>query len=114
MTAEVTIRGATVYDGTGRPPERADVVVAGGLIREVRRGARPTGRVVDGDGLALAPGFIDFHSHADFTLSSYPDALNSLSQGVTTELVGNCGFSPAPVAAKKSPVPLPTRSPPRK
>ena len=48
---------------------------------------------------SLAPGFIDMHSHADFTLPSYPDAINSLAQGVTTEVLGNCGYSPAPLAA---------------
>ena len=47
----------------------------------------------------LAPGFIDMHSHADFTLPSYPAAINSLAQGVTTEVIGNCGYSPAPLAA---------------
>src|SRR5262249_39548156 len=56
------------------------------------------GLVVDADGLALAPGFIDMHSHADFTLPAYPDAINSVSQGVTTEVTGNCGYSPAPLS----------------
>jgi len=49
-------------------------------------------------GRILAPGFIDMHSHSDFTLPAFPDASNSLTQGVTTEVVGNCGFSPAPLA----------------
>jgi N-acyl-D-amino-acid deacylase len=54
--------------------------------------------VVDAGGLAVAPGLIDFHSHSDFTLLNYPDAVNSISQGVTTEVLGNCGFSPAPLS----------------
>ncbi len=49
-------------------------------------------------GAVIAPGFIDMHSHADFTLPAYPGATNSLTQGVTTEVVGNCGWSPAPLA----------------
>src|SRR5439155_1862893 len=52
-----------------------------------------------GDGLALAPGFIDMHSHADLTLPAFPRARNSVEQGVTTEVVGNCGFTAAPVVA---------------
>ena len=94
------IRGATVYDGTGAPGRRADVVVEGERIASVGPGLPKgtAGRVViDGDGLALAPGFIDLHSHADFTLPAFPGAINSLSQGVTSEVIGNCGFSPAPV-----------------
>jgi N-acyl-D-aspartate/D-glutamate deacylase len=55
-------------------------------------------RTVDASGLAVAPGFFDFHSHADFTIPNYPDAINSISQGVTTEVMGNCGFSPAPLS----------------
>jgi N-acyl-D-amino-acid deacylase len=96
----LVIRGATVVDGTGRPASRADVAIEGSHIVAVGREAtaRGAGRVLDGAGLVLAPGFIDMHSHADFTLPTYPGALNSLSQGVTTEVVGNCGYSPAPLA----------------
>lgn len=95
---DLLIRGATVYDGSGRSPLRTDVRVAGGRIAAL--GPVPDGAatVIDASGLALAPGFIDFHSHADFTLPAYPEAVNSLSQGVTTEVLGNCGFSPAPIS----------------
>ncbi|HVA85668.1 MAG TPA: D-aminoacylase [Candidatus Saccharimonadales bacterium] len=100
MVQGVLIHGATVVDGTGAPGRRADVLVRGGRIAAVgrRAGTEPGDRVVDGDGLALAPGFIDLHSHADFTLPAFPAAINSLSQGVTSEVVGNCGYSPAPLA----------------
>ena len=54
---------------------------------------------IDAAGLVVAPGFIDMHSHADHTLPTFPRATNSISQGVTTEVVGLCGFSVAPVAA---------------
>ena len=46
----------------------------------------------------MAPGFIDLHSHGDCTLPAFPGAINSISQGVTTEVIGNCGYSPAPVS----------------
>jgi len=97
---DLVIRGATVHDGTGRPGRRTDVAVAAGRIAAVGADANRDGalRTIDADGLVLAPGFIDLHSHADFTLPSYPGALNSLVQGVTSEVVGNCGYSPAPLS----------------
>ena len=100
MADALLIRGATIYDGSGAPGVRGDVVVQGGRIDRVGpRLERPSGaHLIDADGLALAPGFIDLHSHADFTLPAYPDAINSLSQGVTSEVIGNCGYSPAPLS----------------
>jgi len=97
---DLLIRGATVHDGTGRPGRRTDVAVTGGRITSVGGDATSDGahRTIDADGLVLAPGFIDLHSHADFSLPSYPGALNSLMQGVTSEVVGNCGYSPAPLS----------------
>ena len=93
-------RGATLVDGSGQPTRPADVAVVGERIVEIAAaGSLPRGRrTIDATGLALAPGFIDMHSHADFTLPAYPGALNSLSQGVTSEVVGNCGWSPAPLS----------------
>ena len=100
MGDALLIRGATIYDGTGAPGVRGDVAVIRDRIDRVgQRLERPSGaRVVEADGLALAPGFIDLHSHADFTLPAYPDAINSLSQGVTSEVIGNCGYAPAPLS----------------
>jgi N-acyl-D-amino-acid deacylase len=100
MPVNLLIRGATVIDGTGAPGRQADVAVADGRIAAVGDGAAAFGggRFIDAAGLVLAPGFIDLHSHADLTLPAFPSAINSLSQGVTTEVVGNCGFSPAPVS----------------
>lgn len=98
---DVLIRGGSVVDGTGGPARRADVAIAGARIAAVEPASNGTeaNRVLDAGGLVVAPGFIDIHSHADFTLPAFPGALNSLSQGVTTEVIGNCGYSPAPLAA---------------
>jgi N-acyl-D-amino-acid deacylase len=97
---DVVFRGATVYDGSGSAGVRQDVAVRGERIVAVGETANGSGatRVVDADGLALAPGFIDMHSHADHTLPANPTATNSITQGVTTELIGLCGFSVAPVS----------------
>jgi N-acyl-D-amino-acid deacylase len=96
----VLIRGATVCDGSGGPARQADVLVRSGRVVAVGEAAagEADGPVLDAGGLVLAPGFIDLHSHADFTLPTFPRAANSLSQGVTTEVVGLCGFSPAPIS----------------
>lgn len=99
-TTDLLIRGGTIVDGTGGPARREDIAIAGSTIVAIgpEASTAPARRVLQADGLVVAPGFIDMHSHADFTLPSYPGALNSLAQGVTTEVTGNCGYSPAPLA----------------
>jgi len=99
ITDPLLIADADVYDGLDGAPTRSDVLVRDGRIAAIESDLPRTGaRVIDGRTLAVAPGFIDMHSHADFTLPAYPAATNSLSQGVTTEVVGNCAWSPAPLA----------------
>jgi N-acyl-D-amino-acid deacylase len=89
--------GGTVVDGTGGPPRRAHVRVEHGVVVEVSTERPPSDvPVVDVSGLIVAPGFIDAHSHADFTLPRRPDAEALLRQGCTTVVTGNCGFSPWP------------------
>ncbi|MDP8978602.1 MAG: D-aminoacylase, partial [Actinomycetota bacterium] len=93
-------RDARVVDGSGRPPVRADVAVESGRVAAVGDlAATSARRVVDVGGRVLAPGFIDLHTHSDFTLPRFPRAQSMVRQGVTTKLVGNCGFSPFPVGA---------------
>ena len=86
------IRHALLIDGSGAPPRRADVRIAGDRIAAVGQLApEPGDVVVDADGLALAPGFIDTHSHHDRGLETAPDALAMVSQGVTTIVAGQDG-----------------------
>jgi N-acyl-D-amino-acid deacylase len=97
---ELLIRGGQIVDGTGAGAVTGDVAVGGGVIREVGRLQRPAARrVVDADGAVVAPGFIDLHTHSDFTLPRFPRAPAMTRQGVTTQVLGNCGFSPYPTAA---------------
>jgi len=93
----VLIKGGTVYDGSGRAPERADVLVRGGKIADIGRLDAVADRVLAAEGLAVAPGFIDIHSHSDLTVLSDPRCVSAIRQGVATELVGNCGFGAFPV-----------------
>jgi N-acyl-D-amino-acid deacylase len=93
---DTVFRGAQIADGTGSPLYRADVAVRDGRIAAVGRdlGAR---RVVDAGDLVLAPGFLDMHSHSDLQILAAPDHLAKVSQGVTTEVLGQDGLSYAPV-----------------
>jgi len=91
------IRGGTVLDGTGAPGRRADVALAGDRVTAVAPDLPgEAGQVVDATGCMVAPGFIDMHAHSDFALLAYPSAEAKVRQGVTTEVTGMCGFSPAP------------------
>lgn len=96
---DLLIRGGFVVDGSGAPAARADVGIESGRIAEVGvlEGA-PARRVVEAGGRIVCPGFVDPHSHSDFTLPSLPTADSTVRQGVTTEVVGNCGWTYAPVS----------------
>lgn len=95
-TADYLITNGTVYDGAGGEPIQADLAIAGDTIVEIgpSLGTRyNAGRTIDASGLAVAPGFIDIHTHSDLSVLLNPRMESSIHQGVTTELVGNCGTS---------------------
>jgi len=94
--ADLVIRGALLCDGSGREAAPGDLAVTGGRIAAVGRVAERGARELDGAGLALAPGFIDVHTHYDCQLFWDPQASPSPWHGVTTVVMGNCGFTIAP------------------
>ena len=95
---ELIIRGGEVLDGTGAPSRPADLAISNGRITAIGDcSGREADRVIDASGQVVAPGFIDIHTHSDFTLPLNTLAESKIRQGVTTEVVGNCGYSTAPV-----------------
>src|SRR5439155_672009 len=97
---DIALRGGTLVDGTGAPPRRGDVGVQGGRVVAVGTLDPPdAAATIDASGLVVAPGFIDIHSHSDATLVVDPRARSSIAQGVTTEVIGNCGHAPAPLVS---------------
>lgn len=93
------LSGALLVDGTGAPGRYADVTLVRGRIVSIDppHTARADARE-DLDGLVLAPGFVDLHAHSDLTRFAYPTGDTRVLQGITTEVVGNCGLSPAPTS----------------
>jgi N-acyl-D-aspartate/D-glutamate deacylase len=94
---ELVIRGGTVVDGTGAPAQVADVAVDGGRITEVGRVEGTGHRELDADGLVVAPGWVDIHTHYDGQVTWDPELTPSSWHGVTTVVMGNCGVGFAPV-----------------
>ncbi|MEA3244592.1 MAG: D-aminoacylase [Gemmatimonadota bacterium] len=96
---DLVIRGGTVFDGLGTAGVEADVAIAGGRIVEVERRIAESGtEEIDAKGLAVAPGFIDIHSHGDGSMDEDPRQESVVRQGVTTIVVGQDGSSRAPRA----------------
>jgi N-acyl-D-aspartate/D-glutamate deacylase len=95
---DTLIREASVLDGSGSAAELVDVGVRDGRIVAIGASLEcSSSTVIDGEGMVLAPGFIDVHTHDDISVIRNPTMLPKLSQGVTTVIVGNCGISAAPV-----------------
>jgi len=96
LAYDLLVRGGAVYDGTGSPGRRADVATRDGLIVAVGTVDGAAKRTIDAGGMAVAPGFVDVHSHDDaVVLGGSMDF--KLMQGVTTDIVGNCGAGVAPM-----------------
>ena len=95
---DLIIKNGMIADGTGRESYRADVGIQGDKISSIGNldGVEAL-KELDAKGLVVAPGFIDIHSHSDFTLLVDPRAQSAISQGVTTEIIGNCGHGCAPI-----------------
>jgi len=95
---DLTIRAATIVDGTNTPRRRGDVVVRNGRIHSIAETGKgeASRHTIDADGLVLTPGFVDIHTHYDAQLMFEPTASPASWHGVTTVVIGNCGFSLAP------------------
>src|SRR5437660_8231379 len=101
VQADIVLRGATLYDGTGQPGRKGDLALRGERIVAVGTftvAGQP--KILDGTGLVVAPGFIDLHTHSDTALIQPATRANLcyLLQGVTTVVTGNCGLGPTEVA----------------
>ncbi len=99
------IRNAVIYDGSGGQPRLGDIVIDSGRIDSIGTpGSAPSAAALDVDGLAVCPGFIDIHGHSDAALThpEAPDLLGPfLQQGITTQVIGNCGLGVAPAPAAR-------------
>jgi len=100
-TMDLIIRNGMVYDGTGAEAKKADVAILGERIAGIGDFSNvPAGKVIDAQGLIVSPGFIDSHTHSDFNPFLRPESPHKILQGVTTEVIGNCGMSAAPLFGK--------------
>ncbi len=100
LSWDVLIRHGLIIDGSGRPAAIGDIALGGGRIAALL--TVDSKKIIDADGLAVTPGFIDIKTHSDFVLPINPKAESKVRQGVTTEIVGHCGFSVAPVLPGKA------------
>jgi N-acyl-D-aspartate/D-glutamate deacylase len=93
---DLVVRGGTCFDGRGSAPVVADVAVADGRIVQIGRVTGAARRTLDADGLFVAPGFVDGHTHLDAQVFWDPNGAGLTAQGVTSAVMGNCGFTLAP------------------
>ncbi|MFX0097597.1 MAG: amidohydrolase family protein [Candidatus Hodarchaeota archaeon] len=99
----VLVKNGLVVDGSGNPWFKADLAIDNGRIIKIGRiSASKAEKVIDATGLKVSPGFIDMHSHSDLALLVNPRAESKIRQGITTEVIGNCGFSLAPIVPGKT------------
>ncbi|MCL5104901.1 MAG: D-aminoacylase [Armatimonadetes bacterium] len=96
------IRHAEIIDGSGSPGYIGDIAVKDGRIAAIGKVGGDAARIIDAKSLVAAPGFIDIHSHTDSALFIDPRAESKITQGITTEVCGQCGFSAAPCLDESS------------
>jgi N-acyl-D-amino-acid deacylase len=102
--ADLLIKNGTVIDGSGAPSFKSDIVVKDGMIERIEPSLNVTcKKELDASGKVVCPGFIDIHSHTDATILINPKAESKIRQGITTEIVGNCGMSAAPITSEYLP-----------
>lgn len=98
MEVDTLILGGRIIDGTGNPWYKADIAIKNGKIVKIGKLRNiDAERILTVEGLIVSPGFIDIHSHSDYTLIVDPKAESKIRQGITTEVIGNCGNSAAPL-----------------
>src|SRR5512147_863692 len=93
---DLLVKNAQIYDGLGNAPQSGELAVKDGRIQAIGRDLGSAREVVDAGGLALIPGIIDTHTHYDAQITSDPMARPSPAVGVTSVIMGNCGFTIAP------------------
>src|SRR3972149_1187695 len=108
MKIDLLIKSGLIFDGNLSEPLEADVGISGDKIVFINKSSGVKGKwsgfslkaekIIDAEGLSVAPGFIDPHAHSDFTILADPRAEGKICQGITTEINGNCGFSAAPLS----------------
>jgi len=94
---DTLIKNGKIYNGLGGKPYKKNIGIKDDRIEIITPNEPPAHKLIDAIDLAISPGFIDMHSHTDFSIKDNPKAESKVMQGITTEVVGMCGFSPAPV-----------------
>ena len=94
------LKNGEIHDGLGSPGFVGDVAIKNGRIEEIGTLSKVEAKeIIDATGLTVSPGFVDMHTHSDFTLIADGRAESQVHQGVTTEVIGQCGMSCAPVCS---------------
>ena len=94
---DILIKNATIFEGTGKKSYKGSIGVKGDRVESIGEVKEDASKTIDAKGLTAVPGFIDAHSHADWSLLHFPDCQNYIMQGITTFVGGQCGGSPAPL-----------------